>query len=363
MSSMNSVFDSMSARVAYLEQHLGSVSRSFALVIPFLEMPLRQYLATAYLLCRVVDNIEDCVQPSAWKQQRFVEFSQLLRSPDAASAILAHWQNESWPALSNEEARLMGVTDGLGLWQIYAEMPQSTQAAVQRWTSAMAQGMSQLDDAEARPFFIRREGLSVLEAEADYNEYCYIAAGTVGHLATELVIDQYQLTKDVAQTLHGLAEACGRAMQKTNIVKDFVEDLTRGICYLPDTWMRKAEYAPLALRGAPPAWQAMVLEDVLNEFRAATDYVLALPYSAQGYRRASLLCLVPAYQTICLAAHRQDMLYTPEHNIKISRSTMAQCIADSEALLFDNGAIRQYIQAVENEIYEQFDLPLSERTR
>src|SRR3954468_18554441 len=117
---MFDVFDSMPARTAYLEQHLGSVSRSFALVIPCLELPLRQYLATAYLLCRVVDNIEDCTQPAAWKQQRFAEFSQLLHSPRDAREILLQWQDEPWPALSDQERRLMSVADGLGLWQIYA---------------------------------------------------------------------------------------------------------------------------------------------------------------------------------------------------------------------------------------------------
>src|SRR5215510_9930770 len=106
---MADVLDSMATRAAYLEQHLGNVSRSFALVIPFLEMPLRQYLSTAYLLCRVVDNIEDCTQPAAWKQQRFAEFTQLLRNPRDAGAILSQWQDESWPALSDQERRLMGV--------------------------------------------------------------------------------------------------------------------------------------------------------------------------------------------------------------------------------------------------------------
>ena len=53
-----------------------------------------------------------------------------------------------------------------------------------------------------------------------------MCAGTVGHLATELVILQYQLSDDVAQRSAHAAEACGRALQKTNIVKDFAEDLT-----------------------------------------------------------------------------------------------------------------------------------------
>jgi phytoene/squalene synthetase len=152
-------------------------------------------------------------------------------------------------------------------------------------------------------------------------------------------------------------------MQKTNIAKDFVVDLQRGICYLPDTWLRDADYAPLALRGAAPAWKAQVLGDILNELRAATDYVVALPYSARGYRCASLLCLFPAYQTLYLAAQRLEILYTHQHEIKISRPTMARCLADSQALLFDNQAIRRYSQAAEAKIHEQFDLRLRQRTR
>src|SRR3954451_24516373 len=113
MAQMIDVSDSMAARAAYLDQHLGNVSRSFALVIPLLEMPLRHYLATAYLLCRVVDNIEDCLQPAAWKQQRFTEFLQLLRNPREASMVLSLWQDESWPALTDQERRMMGVADRL----------------------------------------------------------------------------------------------------------------------------------------------------------------------------------------------------------------------------------------------------------
>ena len=47
----------------YLAARMNEVSRSFALVVPSLEEPLDHYMATAYLLCRVADNIEDCGQP------------------------------------------------------------------------------------------------------------------------------------------------------------------------------------------------------------------------------------------------------------------------------------------------------------
>lgn len=348
-------FELSASQQNYLAQQLDAVSRSFALVIPFLETPLRHYLATAYLLCRVVDNIEDCGQAYQWKEERFKDLSQLLQEPHRASEVLSTWERESWPDLTDAESRMMSTTGGLELWEIYGLMPDSARVIVRHWVQEMAGGMNKLSHPTERPFLVRRDGVQILESESDYNNYCYYVAGTVGRLATELVINQYDLSEETAQTLRSRVEACGRALQKTNIVKDFSEDLARGICYLPEAWLKAVEYSPLELQGAPPEWKAMVLTNVLTELRQATDYLLALPYSAAGYRQASLLCLLPAYQTILMAARHQDSLFTAEHHIKISRPTMAQCIADSQAMLLDNASIRQYSLRLEDEIQNQFE--------
>ena len=71
------------AEKKYLSDMMSKVSRSFAIVVLSLEEPLNDYLAAAYLICRVVDNIEDCTQPFAWKQQRFLEFHRLIQEPAA----------------------------------------------------------------------------------------------------------------------------------------------------------------------------------------------------------------------------------------------------------------------------------------
>lgn len=341
---------------SYLQQKLQQVSRSFALVVPFLEIPLRHYLATSYLLCRVVDNIEDSGQDDGWKIERFGEFSRLLGEPQLASEVLANWEREEWPALSESERRIMGVAEGLELWQIFAAMPPATQATARLWIGIMAEGMKQLSDSARAPAMIRRNGHHILESEAAYNRYCYYVAGTVGHLVTELVIIHYEFPEDIAHELRVRAEACGRALQKTNIVKDFYEDSERGISYLPDSWLKQAEYAPLALRGASAGWTEMVLNDVLSELRVATEYLVTLPYTAPGYRRAALLCLLPAYQTILLAAQQQAVLFTRAHQVKISHAAMAQCLADSQAMLYDNDLLEQYTRHITNEILERFSL-------
>ena len=99
----------------------------------------------------------------------------------------------------------------------------------------------------------------------------------------------------------------------------------------------------------------MVIGNVLTELRAATGYVQALPYAAEGYRMASLLCLLPAYETLLLAARRREELFTAQHQVKISRQTMAQCLEDGRRLLHDNHGIAEYGRSMERQIRVALD--------
>jgi farnesyl-diphosphate farnesyltransferase len=155
----------------YLEQQLDNVSRSFAILIPFVDPPVRFYLAAAYLLCRVADNIEDCGRPHTWKKERFQEFLQLLQEPQRAAKQLAAWDQLPWPALTQEERLMMGVSNGLPLWQIYATIPGQAQLVVKRWISVMATGMSQLGEPHTRPSFVTRKGIDVLAELKDATTY------------------------------------------------------------------------------------------------------------------------------------------------------------------------------------------------
>ncbi len=339
----------------YLNVYMSKVSRSFAVVVACLEEPLRDYMATAYLICRVADNIEDCEQPAAWKQSRFAELSQLLEEPTLAPDVLAGWDREDWPGLTSGEREQMGPESGLSLWQIYALIPDDVRSTIRRWVSAMAEGMKHLEDPQRAPLWVTRSGVQVLSGEEDYDRYCYFVAGTVGHMVTELVINHYGLADGTANSLLSTCEACGRGLQKTNIVKDFAKDLARGVCYLPDAWMREVERAPLSLAGAPAEWKRKVLGNVMDELEEYIDYVLALPYSAAGYRMASLLCLLPAYQTLLLAAQSQEELFTPDHHVKISRDTMSQCLLDARSMLADSDAILRYSREIKSAVASLFN--------
>ena len=328
---------------------MNKVSRSFALVTPSLEDPLNHYMATAYLVCRVVDNIEDSQQPFDWQSKRFAEFVNLLHEPDRARDILQVWGAEDWPGLTADERNLMGL-DGLKLWQIFSRIPPQSRLSIAQWAIAMAEGMEQMRDPNQAPFLVSYNGVELPAKEEDYNQYCYYVAGTVGHMSTELIIDFYGLKGEVTERLLANSEACGRGLQKTNIVKDFAEDLPRGICYLPDEWMDEVGHRPMTLSGAPLSWKRKILDDVLRELDDSTAYILDLPYNAAGHRKASLLVLLPAYQTILLAAKRHEKLFTPKHKVKISRRTMYRCLQDAKALVGDNEAILEYSRQIRKEV-------------
>ena len=343
-------FDLTPVEKQYLATYMNKVSRSFALVTPCVEPPLDEYLAVAYLICRVVDNVEDCTQPLAWQRVRFAELAQMLKEPGLAEVTLAAWEKENWPGLTVDEKLMMSANGGLMLWQIFAQMPVNAQDSIARWATEMAEGMEKTKDPEQDPLFYTRQGVYLPAREADYNAYCYFVAGTVGHMATELVIAQYGLNGEVNGRLLRNSEACGRALQKTNIVKDFAKDLGRGISYLPDEWMEEVDFDPLSLAGAPLAWKKKVVGNVLVELADSVAYVLDLPHTAVGYRQASLLTMLPAYRTMLLAAQRHETMFTADHQIKISRDTMSQCLLDAQLMVTDDGAIQQYSQKITSEI-------------
>ncbi len=329
---------------------MNQVSRSFAIVVDPLEQPLKAYLSIAYLICRVADNIEDCQEDADWKELRFDELQSLMEEPSKAATVLNSWKRYRWSGLTPPEKIMMGTSVGAKLWQIYAAIPDQKRAIIQSWITEMIDGMKHLGDTDQDPLFLKRLGIQVLSKASDYDHYCYIVAGTVGHLATELVIDYYGLNGDISVKLLETSQACGRALQKTNILKDFRKDLARGVSYLPDVWLREAEYSPLSLDGAPIPWKQMVIENILDELQTATKYVTSLPLELGTYRQSSLLCLLPALHTNSLAARQNGTLFTANHDYKISRLTLGKCIQNAQKLAGDNQQILAYSRTLQDEI-------------
>jgi phytoene/squalene synthetase len=88
---------------AYLKGQMEKVSRSFSAVVDCLEQPLGAIFTTAYLLCWVADNIEDCTETNEWRLARFNEFLPLFMDPSLTEEVLLDWSAQRWTGLTPDE--------------------------------------------------------------------------------------------------------------------------------------------------------------------------------------------------------------------------------------------------------------------
>ncbi|MFN2246166.1 MAG: squalene/phytoene synthase family protein [Candidatus Promineifilaceae bacterium] len=345
----------------YLAEMMQKVSRSFALVAPAVETPLDDYLAAAYLICRVADNIEDAQQSYSWQQARFAEFMGLLKEPETAELLLTDWEEQDWLGLTADEQAMMARSEGLALWEILAGMPGEMRISINHWVSQMVFGMERSNNPAGSDFFVIRHGVRLPVGVSDYDMYCFYVAGTVGRLISDMAISFYTINGSAAQSMRIGSEIFGRALQKTNIVKDFTSDLRRQICYLPDAWLSEVNYRPLTLSGAPAAWKRKVITNVLAELINSVEFLITIPLNALGLRKACLMMMLPAFQTILLAAQNMSRLFTEQNVVKISRITMLECVLKANNLAGNDNAIREYAREFAVQMEQQLEQAMVEQ--
>jgi len=138
----------------------------------------------------------------------------MLDDPELAKEILKSWDTESWTGLTADEQDLMSSKNGLPLWRILHQFPKEIKGIIGYWARQMLEGMSHLTDDAYPPKFKQHDGIQILGDYQDYHQYCYIVAGTVGNLATDLAILHYNLSKSVADPLLRYSQACGQGCRK-----------------------------------------------------------------------------------------------------------------------------------------------------
>src|SRR5437899_1648766 len=85
----------------FQQNHLDQVSRSFAFCIRRLPEPLGRWVGLTYLICRILDTIEDSKWPSLTHQKQMFERFEAAILTASGPASLKGW-----------EVEFSGVTDG-----------------------------------------------------------------------------------------------------------------------------------------------------------------------------------------------------------------------------------------------------------
>lgn len=213
--------------MADLQSMLVKTSRTFALAIPLLPEPTCREVTIAYLLFRIADTFEDA---TAWtpeaKVQALADLERVLEpgQSDEVRRLAARWC--AAPPLDHEGyLELLEETPAV-LEALWALEP-AAQAVIRRHLRRTIQGMARYAHRVGQGKHLQLETIDEL------SDYCYIVAGIVGEMLTELfVLDWDALASDEAYLMKR-ARCFGEGLQLTNILKDSEGDATEGRRYLP----------------------------------------------------------------------------------------------------------------------------------
>lgn len=213
-----------------LQAFLQKTSRTFALTIPMLPAALRREIGVAYLLFRVIDTFEDA---TAWLPARRIqaleEFVALLDEegapPTPSRTVVEAWIREP-PVAHEGYIELLGAAPRVLDW--YRGLAPASRRELRRHVAQSARGMER---------FVQRmdqRGVLRLQSMDDLHDYCFVVAGLVGQMLTELFVLGDPRVAARADDLRARAVRFGEALQLVNILKDAGQDQVEGRVYLPE---------------------------------------------------------------------------------------------------------------------------------
>lgn len=195
---------------------LKETSRTFYIPISRLPDELHDAVASAYLLMRAIDEIEDHeTLDNASKARLLRQISLNCQAADGTSGVSVFSDG------LDGKQQLPEVSLRIGEWALLA--PRPIAARIHEATAAMAERMAHWADRNW-----------VIRTEAELNQYTFSVAGSVGLLLSDL-----WAWHNGTQTNRFEAVGFGRGLQAVNIARNVKEDRDRGISFLPDGWNSK----------------------------------------------------------------------------------------------------------------------------
>lgn len=213
-------------READLFDLLEKTSRTFALSIPPLPEPTRREVTVAYLLFRIADTFEDAAHhPPEARIRALRDFIGLVHepSPVEAARLSAEWRAARWATHPGYEELLGEIPF---VMDAFRSLSPGAFEAIRDPVVRSADGMAS--------FVARTRGSRLaLSSLDDLRAYCYVVAGLVGEMLTELFLLDRAGLAAVGPDLRKRASAFGEALQLVNILKDAAGDAAEGRSYLP----------------------------------------------------------------------------------------------------------------------------------
>lgn len=307
---------------------LDMTSRSFSSVIQELCPELCVSVSLFYLVLRGLDTIEDDMTiPFATKEP-------LLRDFDKVLDIIGWTFDGNGP---NEKDRPLLVEFDVVIAE-FAKIPKDHQDIIKDITRKMGNGMADYAGDE-------EHNLHGVKTVADYDLYCHYVAGLVGEGLTRLFINSGK-ANPVLLEKDDLSNSMGLFLQKTNIIRDYREDLDDGRAFWPkEIWTNHIEnFADLAKPENEEAALNCISEMVLDALRHADDCLFYLAgLKEQSVFNFAAIPQVMAIATLALVFRNKDVF---QKNVKITKGEACQMMVDVGNLRSVCGIFKKYLRVI-----------------
>lgn len=322
---------------------LDRVSRTFALTIPQLPDGLHDPVANAYLLCRIVDTIEDEATLSSEQKEYFcTQFANVVKTGSEAGyfceELASRLSTQTLPAehaLIQVLPRVIRITHQFDPEQI---------SAITDCVETMAKGMI---------FFQSKDLQGGLASLSDMNEYCYYVAGCVGEMLAKLFC---QYSPEIAlhkEKLLQLSVSFGQGLQMTNILKDIWEDAKRNVCWLPQDIFTEVGFDLKLLTSETSSEEfkiglAHVVSIANDHLQNALHYTLLIPRHETGIRNFCLWALAMAVLTLKKIKHNLE--FNSSDQVKITRNSVKAVICTTSLIGRSNTMLNLLYKTMSGEL-------------
>eukprot|EP00898_Chlorokybus_atmophyticus_P002762 jgi/Chlat1/3487/Chrsp23S00264 len=200
---------------------LNRVSRSFAVVIQQLGTELRDAVCIFYLVLRALDTVEDDMS-----------IPKDVKVP-ALQTFYTHLEDPTWTIRCGTGAYADLMEKYSLVTKSYLKLSPKFQEVIKDITKRMGAGMAEFIGREAsmckqpqhQQDFILTPFASQVITKEDYDLYCHYVAGLVGIGLSNLFVNA-GLEEPYFASADDLSNSLGLFLQKTNIIRDYHEDIT-----------------------------------------------------------------------------------------------------------------------------------------
>ncbi|PRT56000.1 Squalene synthase [Wickerhamiella sorbophila] len=304
-------------------------SRSFASVIEQLHPELRDAMMIFYVVLRGLDTVEDDTGlDNKVKLPLLRSFRNVLKTED--------W---TFHDSSETEKDRVVLQEFDCILREYHKLRPEYQDIIADITEKMGNGMADYIAMENQQNF---EGVKTV---ADYDLYCHHVAGIVGEGITRMAVYSKFGDRKLAEK-EDLFESMGLFLQKTNIIRDYREDIDDGRSFWPrEVWSKYADsLTDFTKKEHTEKGLQCISELTLHSLRHV-EHVLEY-LSAVRDESLFRFCAIP--QTMSIAT-LELVFNNPEvfqSNVKISKGQAAKLILGSRSMAEVYAIFRHYVRKI-----------------